>query len=315
MATRDEHRHSKESVLLVDDPAATPLLYRQDTPALTTETILERSRQRCPPARSPLLDNVRRAANAGAGLLSASARAFHDRTTNLGLRLRTAARPGSRLPAAYQWLQAVRPRPGTGRPTAGATTLVLLMVLAIAVAVAPGSRRTSVETQSDRSAEVPSLPTVAPESRPANRSIAPTRKPQNAPLPVPTRVGTTTGKRSDAATPVRPRSGAVVDLVTATRWKAPSASGSGSSRRGASSGLVGTLLVNSEPSGAEVLINGIPKGRTPLRVSALPAGSRVVRLELPGYERWSWAINIAANKRTPVRVKLQPERRRGIPGS
>lgn len=314
MATRDEHRHSKKSVLLVDDPAATPLLYRPDTPALTTETILERSRQRCPPAKSLLLDNVRRAANAGAGLLSASARAFHDRATNLGLRLRTAARPGSRLPAAYQWLQAVRPRPRTGRLSAGATTLVLLMVLAIAVAMAPGPRRASVETQSDRSAEVPSLPTVAPESRPAHRSIAPTRKPQNAPLPVPTRVGTS-GKRSDAAALVRPRSGAVVGPVTATRWKSPSASRSGSSRRAASSGLVGSLLVNSEPSGAEVLINGIPHGRTPLRVSALPAGSRVVRLELPGYERWSWAINIAANKRTPVRVKLQPERRRGIPGS
>ena len=307
MATRDEHQNSKKSVLLVD-AAATPVLYQQDTPALTPETILERSRQRCPPARSPLVENVRRAARASAGRLSASARAIHDRTINLGLQLRAAARPALRLPAAYRGFQAVlqRPRPRPGRLAAGAATLVLLMVLAITVTMAPEPRRTSVETQAAGSVGVPSLPTVAPESRLADRTV---------PRPsIPTKVGTT-GKRSDAAAPVGPLAGAVGSPVAATRWKAPSADKSGSPRRAVSTGLVGTLLVNSEPSGAEVLINGIPHGRTPLRVSALPVGSRVIRLELPGYDRWSWAVNIAANKRTPLRVKLQPERRRRIPGS
>jgi hypothetical protein len=88
-----------------------------------------------------------------------------------------------------------------------------------------------------------------------------------------------------------------------------------SPRRADSSLLVGTLLVDSKPSGAEVWINGVAHGRTPLNVSALPVGSRVVRLELPGYERWSWTVNIVANKRTPLQVKLQPERRRIVPGS
>jgi hypothetical protein len=307
MATRDEHQNSKESVLFVD-AAATPVLYQPDTPALTPETILERSRQRCPPTRSPLLDNVRRAASASAGRLSASARAIHDRAMILGLQLRAAARPGFRLPAAYRGFQAVlqRPRPRPGRLAAGAATLVLLMVLAITVGMAPEPRRTSVETQAAESVVVPSLPAVAPGRRPANRTV---------PRPsIPTKVGTT-GKRSDAAARVGPLSGAAGDPVAATRWRAASADRSGSHQRAVSTGLVGTLQVNSDPSGAEVLINGIPHGRTPLRISALPAGSRVVRLELPGYERWSWSINIAANKRTPLRVKLQPERRRRIPGS
>jgi PEGA domain-containing protein len=306
MATRDEHQNSKKSVLLVD-AAATPVLYQQDTPALTPETILERSRQRCPPSRSPLLDTVRRAARASAGRLSASARGIHDRAIDLGSQLKAAVRPELRLPAAYRGFQAVlqRPRPRPGRLAAGVATLVLLMVLAITVTRAPEPRRTSLETQAAGSVGVPSLPTVAPESRLADRSV---------PLPsISTKVGTT-GKRSAAAS-VGPLSGAVEGPVAATRWKAPSTDKSGSRRRAVSTGLVGTLLVNSEPSGAEVLINGIPHGRTPLRVSALPVGSRVIRLELPGYDRWSWAVNIAANKRTPLRVKLQPERRRRIPGS
>ena len=76
MATRDEHQQSKESVFLVDgDAGGTPLLYRPETPALTTETILERSRERGEPVTLPLLDNVRRAVKAGAGRLSATGRA------------------------------------------------------------------------------------------------------------------------------------------------------------------------------------------------------------------------------------------------
>jgi hypothetical protein len=52
-----------------------------------------------------------------------------------------------------------------------------------------------------------------------------------------------------------------------------------------------------------------------LSVASLPVGSRVVRVELAGYEPWSWAVTIVANKRTPLQVKLQPERRRAVPGS
>jgi hypothetical protein len=74
--------------------------------------------------------------------------------------------------------------------------------------------------------------------------------------------------------------------------------------------VVGTLVVTSEPAGAEVLINGVSHGRTPLRIPGLAAGSRVVRLELPGYERWSWAVRVVANRQTPLVVKLQPEGRK-----
>jgi hypothetical protein len=279
MATRDEHQRSKESVFL-DDAGGTPLLYRPETPALTPEAILERSRGRCEPARLPLLDTVRKATNAGAGRLSATGRAIHERATNLGLRVRAATRPALRMPASYQ------PAP---LMTAGAATLVLLVE---AVVLAPRPHRTSVESQSPRFAALP-----APAAIPA-------------PTPGPAKVGTA-GKRST----VGPRSGAVDGRVAAAPMKALSVHTSDSPRRAVSPGLVGTLLVDSKPSGAEVWINGVPHGRTPLKVSALPVGSRVIRLELPGYERWSWAVNVVANQRTPLRVKLQPERRRMTPGS
>jgi hypothetical protein len=70
------------------------------------------------------------------------------------------------------------------------------------------------------------------------------------------------------------------------------------------------LVVASEPAGAAVSINGVTHGYTPLKIENLAVGTRVVRIDLAGYERWSWAVNVVANKRTPVTVRLQPEARR-----
>jgi hypothetical protein len=293
MASRDEHQQSKESVFLLDDAAGTPLLHRPETPALTAEAILERSRGRREPVRLRILDIVRRAANAAAGQLSSTGRAIHD--TNLGLRARAAARGAARLPAQYRLFQTefLRTRPQSARLTAGAATL---LVLVVAVVLAPRPRRSSLESQSARAATLPAPATIP------------------APMPDPTNVGTA-GKRSDAARAVGRRSGATDGPVEATRGKTPAVPASDSPRAAVSSGLVGTLLVDSKPSGAEVWINGVSHGRTPLRVSALPVGSRVIRLEFPGYERWSWAVNIVANTRTPLRVNLQPEHGRVTPGS
>jgi len=69
---------------------------------------------------------------------------------------------------------------------------------------------------------------------------------------------------------------------------------------------VGSLVVTSEPEGADVSVDGVPQGRTPLTISNLNIGSRVVRLDLPGHQRWSWAVSVGANRRTPVAVRLYP---------
>ena len=71
-------------------------------------------------------------------------------------------------------------------------------------------------------------------------------------------------------------------------------------------GYVGSLLVTSEPQGADVSVDGVPQGRTPLAIGNLNIGSRVVRVELPGHQRWSWAVSVVANRRTPIAVRLLP---------
>lgn len=72
-------------------------------------------------------------------------------------------------------------------------------------------------------------------------------------------------------------------------------------------GYVGALVVTSEPQGADVSVDGVPHGRTPLAITNLNVGSRVVRLELPGHQRWSWAVSVVANRQTPVAVRLVPQ--------
>ena len=76
------------------------------------------------------------------------------------------------------------------------------------------------------------------------------------------------------------------------------------------SSVRGALRVTSDPVGAQVSINGVPHGRTPLTIRGLQAGSRVLRLDLAGYERWSWGVSVVANRQTPVMVKLHPEPRK-----
>jgi PEGA domain len=71
-------------------------------------------------------------------------------------------------------------------------------------------------------------------------------------------------------------------------------------------GYVGSLVVTSDPRGAEVSVDGVPRGSTPVTIRALNAGSRVIRVTMPGHQPWSWSVAVVADKETPVAVKLRP---------
>ena len=71
----------------------------------------------------------------------------------------------------------------------------------------------------------------------------------------------------------------------------------------------GSLVIKSEPGGAEVFVNGERVGKTPLVLDNLQIGSRAVRLRLDGHESWSRAIDVVANHRASVVAQLQPSRR------
>ncbi len=141
---------------------------------------------------------------------------------------------------------------------------------------------------------------VAPAPEPvATRAHVPPSAPTAGPEAMaPATLAVATGGSEHAGLPGRPAAEARV--VKAVDREAPP-------RAGSRHRISGALLVRSEPKGAQVSINGVVHGRTPLVIRGLDAGSRVVRLDLPGYERWSWAVGVVANRQTPVTVKLQPE--------
>jgi hypothetical protein len=72
----------------------------------------------------------------------------------------------------------------------------------------------------------------------------------------------------------------------------------------ATSSFVGTLALNSEPQGARVSIDGESVGVTPLVVTRVKAGSRVVRVTTDGYQPWSSAVRVVANQRNVATARL-----------
>jgi predicted nucleic acid-binding Zn-ribbon protein len=94
---------------------------------------------------------------------------------------------------------------------------------------------------------------------------------------------------------------------------APTVPAAGASQAGGSKEpvqYVGKLTVDSEPAGSAVFVDRQLVGETPLELTRLRAGSHVVRIERDGYDRWTTAVHVAADKQTRVSVGLQAARDR-----
>lgn len=70
----------------------------------------------------------------------------------------------------------------------------------------------------------------------------------------------------------------------------------------------GTVAISSEPAGAEVTVNGIVKGTTPLTVSGIPKGRAVVRFHHDGYVDEVRELSVNAGDEQTLRIAL-----RGVP--
>jgi hypothetical protein len=70
----------------------------------------------------------------------------------------------------------------------------------------------------------------------------------------------------------------------------------------------GSLLVETEPSGAQVIINLKPVGVTPLLLSNIVPGAYAVQVKVDGYSHWSRGIYIKLNQQTHVVAQLERER-------
>ncbi len=70
---------------------------------------------------------------------------------------------------------------------------------------------------------------------------------------------------------------------------------------------LGTLAVESRPSGAAVTLNGRPRGTTPLRVDALAPGEYQVSMALQGYRPFSTTVRVVAGERTRAAASLSAQ--------
>ena len=202
--------------------------------------------------------------------------------------------PGWRLPlAARRWVFAAVLYGVAGAALATFTPAPVpaksLLPAAARIAGDAGGAATSTSNEAPVAPTVaPAVSTVAPAAEPA-----PTAVTQGTMVPSPDRtVRRTTGREAVG------RNRVVADLPSPTPTAAPQST--------VVSGFSGSLAVSSSPEGATVFVNGVAVGTTPLVLHDVAVGSRVVRLELPGHERWSSAVRIIASEETQVTVQLRP---------
>lgn len=71
------------------------------------------------------------------------------------------------------------------------------------------------------------------------------------------------------------------------------------------SGATGKLALSTSPPGAEITIDGSPAGRmTPATISAIPAGTHTIRLQLAGYAPAEATVTVTAGKTTTLSLPL-----------
>jgi PKD repeat protein len=69
----------------------------------------------------------------------------------------------------------------------------------------------------------------------------------------------------------------------------------------------GTLSVDTNPTGADVFIDDVPRGTTPATITDLSAGSHTLRLELKGYTNMTVPVQITEGQTTTMAATLPPE--------
>lgn len=70
---------------------------------------------------------------------------------------------------------------------------------------------------------------------------------------------------------------------------------------------VGRVRVLSDPPGAEVLVNGLPQGVTPLELNEVEVGMTIIRVQRPGYQAWEQQITLEGGKTEVLSANLKIE--------
>ena len=161
----------------------------------------------------------------------------------------------------------------------------------------PAAEPSIVVADEHRDPPVPDPPVVNTSRSPTPEAARPTPTPVAArPTPAPV-----AARPTPAPKPARP-----TPTPTLPRRDVPSAAVPVPRQEGTSLRFVGALQIDSTPRGARVFIDRQPVGVTPLVLTGLVVGSRVVRLEADGHAPWSSAIRVIADRQTDVRTTLAP---------
>jgi hypothetical protein len=67
----------------------------------------------------------------------------------------------------------------------------------------------------------------------------------------------------------------------------------------------GSLQVVSRPAGAQVFLDGRSVGKTPLSIADVAAGEHGIRIDLPGFNRWSTTVDVKAGSPNRVAASLE----------
>ena len=87
-------------------------------------------------------------------------------------------------------------------------------------------------------------------------------------------------------------------LINALARHVPATNSTRSTRRAAR--FVGTLIVESKPAGAVVMVDQRKVGITPARLSEIPAGSHALWVVGNDHRRWTTAVTVRASGITRV---------------
>lgn len=67
---------------------------------------------------------------------------------------------------------------------------------------------------------------------------------------------------------------------------------------------LGSISVNSEPSGANVYLDGALKGTTPITISEISAGAHEIKIIKKDYKEWSKSISVSGGNASDISVSL-----------
>jgi hypothetical protein len=121
------------------------------------------------------------------------------------------------------------------------------------------------------------------------------------------RDGYTTAERRVVLSSSQPSQSLSVPLAKEPRpgTKAPVTSRPAPAAVAAAASAVASLVVESRPQGAAVIIDGRQVGTTPLSLSDVRTGSHAVRLERDGYRIWTAPVTVSAGEQNRVTASLE----------